>query len=475
MNKQILTITTSLTLITALISCSKNNSPKGYHLVWSDEFNGSKIDSSKWDFQIGTGTEYGLDHWGNNELQYYTDKNAFIENGNLIIELKKEDYNGESYTSSRLRTMSDDNEILFAKTYGRIEARIKLPKDNAVWPAFWMLPATNDYDVWASSGEIDILEAKGRLPNRVYGTVHFGQSWPGNKNSGGMYKFPAGTDMTEYHVYALDWEPGKLTWLVDETPYYETSQWWAMGRGQSEPYPYPAPYDKSFYILLNLAIGGNFDSGVNPDSNFQPHRMYVDYVRVYDKNEPYDTNVTKPIPPRDEKSFSTFKTNNGNFIFDTKVTETGTDAMTENEMDIHQRSWYFLALSDYEGKAISENKTINGDSYRCVRVQNPGNQNYSVQLIQHLPLAEGYTYRVEFDAFASKTRQISVKLGGDGDNSWAVYSPEMKPELTTEPRHFSYIFTMENKTDFTARLEFNMGLDTSDIYISNVSVTQSDM
>lgn len=475
MKRKILNILTTCTLVAVLASCSKNETPKGYHLVWSDEFNNNKIDLTKWDFQTGTGLEYGLDHWGNNELQYYTENNAFIENGNLVIEAKKEKINGEEFSSARLRTMNKNNEVLYAKTYGRIEARIKLPKDNGVWPAFWMLPATNDYDVWASSGEIDILEAKGRLPNRVYGTVHFGQSWPGNKNSGGMYKFPAGTDITDYHVYALEWEPGKLTWLVDNNPFYETSQWWAMGRDQTEPYPYPAPYDKPFYILLNLAIGGNFDEGVAPDSDFTPHRMYVDYVRVYEKNEPYNTNVSKPIPPRDEETFSKLETNNGNFIFDAKVTETGTDAMEENAMNINQRSWYFLALSDYEGKATSHNVNINGDSYRCVQVQKPGTQNYSVQLIQHLPLAEGYTYKVEFDAFSSSPRQISIKLGGDGDNGWAVYSPEMKPALTTEPKHYSYVFTMENKTDLTARFEFNMGLDTADVYISNVSVTQSDL
>lgn len=466
---------TVLMAFTLVTSCSKNTAPKGYHLVWNDEFNGKEIDHTKWDFQIGTGSQYGLDHWGNNELQYYTDKNAYIENGNLVIEARKENMEGEQYTSARLRTMTQSDEVLYAKTFGRIEARIKLPKDNSIWPAFWMLPATNDYDVWASSGEIDILEAKGRLPNRIYGTVHFGQNWPGNKNSGGMYKFPEGTDITDYHVYALEWEPGKLTWLVDNNVFYETSQWWAMGRGQSEPYPYPAPYDKPFYILLNLALGGNFDAGVAPEANFQPHKMYVDYVRVYEKNEPYNMDVKKPIPPRDESAFNTFQTNNGNFIFDSKVTDTGTVAMTENEMDVKEHKWYFVALTDYEGKATSKTVTVNGDSFRQVKIQNAGNQNYSVQLIQHLPLAEGYTYRVEFDAYASAPRQISVKLGGDSDNSWAVYSPEMSPNLSTEPKHFSYIFTMENATDKTARLEFNMGLNTSDVFITNVSVTQTDM
>src|SRR5574344_661346 len=206
-------------------SCTQQTpAPKGYHLVWSDEFSAKKIDTTKWDFQTGTGSQYGLTDWGNNELEYYAPENAFIEKGNLVLEARKEDKEGKQYTSARLRTMKEDGTALFSKTYGRIEARIKLPKGNGIWPAFWLLPATSDYGVWASSGEIDILEAKGRLSNRIYGTVHYGQAWPGNKNSGGMYKFPDGQDIGGYHTYALEWEPGKLTWLVDDNKFYETRQ-----------------------------------------------------------------------------------------------------------------------------------------------------------------------------------------------------------------------------------------------------------
>ena len=248
-------------LATSLLAgCNKNAagknksasaSPQGWHLVWSDEFSGKQIDTNKWDFQLGTGSQYGLEGWGNNELQYYRKENAYIENGNLVLEARKENYGGCAYTSARLRTVKDDGTGLFTKTYGRIEARIKMPTGNGIWPAFWLLPATSDYGTWASSGEIDILEAKGRLPNRVYGTVHFGQAWPGNKYSGGMYKFSDGSTIADYHLYSLEWEPGLLRWLVDDKVYYETSQWWSLGAGQSEPYAYPAPYDKPFYILLN--------------------------------------------------------------------------------------------------------------------------------------------------------------------------------------------------------------------------------
>ncbi len=478
-------IIAAITLLTivSLNSCSKQGSnvkdsvPAGWHLVWNDEFNGKEIDTTKWDFQLGTGSQYGLVGWGNNELQYYRKENAFVKDGNLVLEARKENFEGMAYTSARLRTVKDDGTELFTKTYGRIEARIQMPKGNGIWPAFWLLPATTDYGVWASSGEIDILEAKGRLPNRVYGTVHFGQAWPGNKYTGGMYKFPDAGTIADYHVYTLEWEPGILRWLVDGNKYYETSQWWSLGAGESEPYAYPAPFDKPFYILLNFALGGNYDGGVAPEDYDLPAQMLVDWVRVYDKDEPYATNVKRPIPERDEAHFKDFETADGrNFIFDSKlnhvVSEVKNEGMSSNEnMDVRTHDWYFLALSDFGGKAVSSNE---GEGRR-VKITNPGNQNYSVQLIQHLPVAKGYSYKIQFDAKASAARKIAIKLGGDADNSWAVYSPEYYPELTTETKHFSYFFTMENDTDITARLEFNLGLDTNDVWIGNVSVTQEEL
>ena len=461
--------------------------PQGWHLVWSDEFDEKKIDETKWDFQLGTGTEYGLENWGNNELQYYRKENAYIKNGNLVIEARKQNYKGYDYTSARLRTVKDDGTQLFTKTYGRIEAKIKMPTGNGMWPAFWLLPATDEYGTWASSGEIDIMEAKGRLPNRIYGTVHFGQAWPGNKYTSDLYKFPGtpaeGGTIAEYHIYSLEWEPGVLRWLVDGNKYFETSQWWSLGAGQSRPYAYPAPYDKPFYILLNLALGGNYDGGVLPEDSDLQAQMLVDWVRVYDKDEPYATNVRRPIQERDEKHFSQYKTSDGsNFIFDATlqdvISDPGNAGMFSNkEMDVYNRAWYFLALEDFGGAATSfaEKDSATGIDGRRVKISNVGNQNYSVQLIQHLPVAKGYSYKIAFDAKASSNRQITIKVGGDADNSWAVYSPEFYPKLTTRIDHYEYFFTMENETDVTARLEFNLGLDSNDVWIGNVKVTQEDL
>ncbi len=471
----------------SLYNMNQAEIPSGWHLVWSDEFNGKTIDETKWDFQTGTGAEYGLENWGNNELQYYRKENAYIKDGNLVLEARKQNFKGYNYTSARLRTVKDDGTQLFTKTYGRIEAKIKMPTGNGIWPAFWLLAATDEYGTWASSGEIDIMEARGRLPNRIYGTVHFGQAWPGNKYTTDLYKFPGtpaeGGTIAEYHIYSLEWEPGVLRWLVDGNKYFETSQWWSLGAGQSRPYAYPAPFDKPFYILLNLALGGNYDGGVLPEDSDLPAQMFVDWVRVYDKDEPYATNVRRPIQERDEKHFNQYKTSDGtNFIFDPSIKDIISDPgnagmISSKEMDVYNRDWYFLALEDFGGAATSavEKDSTTGIEGRRVKISKVGNQNYSVQLIQHLPVAKGYSYKIAFDAKASANRQITIKIGGDADNSWVVYSPEYYPQLTTRIDHYEYFFTMENETDPTARLEFNLGLDSNDVWIGNVKVTQEDL
>lgn len=152
----------------------------GYSLVWRDEFDGTDLDFSKWDFQLGTkAADPGApEDWGNNEQEYYTKDNYKVGNGVLTITAKREKKENKSYTSTRIRTMKDDGTCLYAPRYGRVEARMKLPREEGLWPAFWMLPAdTSVYGTWAASGEIDILEAKCRVPDRVNGTIHFGSQW----------------------------------------------------------------------------------------------------------------------------------------------------------------------------------------------------------------------------------------------------------------------------------------------------------
>jgi len=245
----------------------------GWKLVWSDEFDqpdGSAPDPTKWGYDIGNGCP-NLCGWGNNELEYYTSRpeNVYVSGGSLNIVARNEAYNGYDYTSAKLKTFG-----LFSKTYGRFEFRARLPEGQGYWPALWMMPQDSEYGGWAASGEIDVMENRGREPTRTGGTIHYGGSWPENVHSGAEYVFPGGGTTTDFHVYAFEWNTNSMKWYVDGVLYQTQTSWWSASA------PYPAPFDKPFYIIMNLAVGGNY--GGDPDgSTVFPGLMQVDYVRVY--------------------------------------------------------------------------------------------------------------------------------------------------------------------------------------------------
>ena len=237
--------------------------------VWSDEFDGTSIDTSKWTFDTGTGCP-SLCGWGNSELEYYTSRtnNVYVADGMLHIIARQESYMGSSYTSARLKTQG-----LFAKKYGRFEFRARLPHGQGYWPALWMMPRDSVYGGWAASGEIDIMENKGSSYNIIGGTDIFGGQYPDQQYDSTSYTVP--TAVTNFHVYAFEWTTNSLKWYVDDFLYKTATNWWSSGGS------YPAPFDQYFYILMNLAVGGNY--GGDPDgTTVFPGEMDVDYVRVYD-------------------------------------------------------------------------------------------------------------------------------------------------------------------------------------------------
>lgn len=240
-------------------------------LVWADEFNDTQLDPEVWFFESGDGSQYGIPGWGNNEQQYYLPNNASLENGLLTIEARAELTNGFNYNSARINTRDR-----FAFRYGRIEARIRLPGGQGLWPAFWLLPQDDAYGTWAASGEIDIMEAinlGGAGGNDVHGTIHYGGEWPNNSFSGEHYTVPADAT-SEFHTYAIEWDATEIRWYVDGVLYAMRNSWFSSGGA------FPAPFDQPFYILLNVAVGGNWPG--NPDGNTVfPVTMEVDWVRVY--------------------------------------------------------------------------------------------------------------------------------------------------------------------------------------------------
>lgn len=275
-----------------------------WSMVWSDEFEGSKIDSKKWSFDI--------DCWGggNDERQCYTKsrRNVAIEDGKLVITARQERVTGpalpphlrfgsalpdakatRAFSSARLTSRGKA-----AWRYGKIEVRAILPQGQGTWPAIWMLPDKANYGPWAASGEIDILEAvnlgvpcakcPGGRENTILGTLHFGGKWPNNKHKGEEVAFPGVLD-GEFHTYAIEWFPDRITWQVDGRTYAErtVSEW--STTGSSAP---GAPFDQPFHLIINLAIGGKLAEsrgvgGVRLDGN--PKRMEVDWVRVWQKRD----------------------------------------------------------------------------------------------------------------------------------------------------------------------------------------------
>ena len=249
-------------------------------LVWSDEFDGNTLDDAKWRAMIGTGPEEGYpDFWGNDEKQYYRAENASVLDGHLVIRIRREDFGGMKYTSARLTTSG-----LYAFTYGRVEARIKLPGGaDGLWPAFWMLPDGQPgewpYGTWAASGEIDVMEYKSRLPGEIGGAAHFGGPWPDNVSASGTYRFPDGQTGADWHVYGVERFPGAMVWYVDGVEYFRLEDWHTISGGRRQGPP--QPFDQPFCLLLNGAVGGHFDGGRAPGADFAEAEILVDWIRVY--------------------------------------------------------------------------------------------------------------------------------------------------------------------------------------------------
>jgi beta-glucanase (GH16 family) len=259
----------------------------GWELVWHDEFDGpagTPPDPSVWIPEVGDGSDRGIPGWGNRELEYYTDstENAAMDGaGNLVITAMAVDagtnklrcyYGACQYTSARLIT-GDNVEV----TYGRVEARIRVPPGQGLWAAFWMLGSDLAEVGWPQSGEIDILEHIGKEPATVHGTVH-GPGYSGENGIGQSYDLPEDQVFTDdFHVFAIEWEAQEIRWYVDGH-HFNTVASGDLRPGANWVFDHP------FFIILNVAVGGYWPG--NPDeSTIFPQSMYVDYVRVYQAAE----------------------------------------------------------------------------------------------------------------------------------------------------------------------------------------------
>lgn len=273
MKKTLLSLCTFCIAATLFWGCSEQNEPeeKFTNLVWSDEFDtDGAVDPQKWIFDIGTGAEIGLPGWGNQEQQYYTDRpeNIKVEGGMLHITARRESFNGSNFTSAKILTRG-----LFETTFGRFEASIKLPFGQGIWPAFWLLGNdSNGTVIWPQIGEIDIMEYRGQQPTIIHGSIH-GPGYAAGNAVTDSYQLNNARFDTKFHVFAIEWGPDYIDFYVDDvlyntiTPADVGSNQWVFN-------------DNTFYIILNVAVGGTFVGPPNDGTPF-PQTMLVDYVRVY--------------------------------------------------------------------------------------------------------------------------------------------------------------------------------------------------
>ncbi|MFZ0391792.1 MAG: glycoside hydrolase family 16 protein [Calditrichia bacterium] len=254
-------------IATVFMGCSNSTEPpqREWRLVWQDEFDGAAgqlPDSAKWTYDIGT-------DWGNAQLEYDTDRpeNVSLDGqGRLAITARQESYMGSAFTSARIKTQG-----LFEQAYGRFEASIRLPWGPGIWPAFWLLGANIDSVGWPECGEIDIMESRGQTPNIVHGSLH-GPGYSGGAAVTKSFGFQKSRFDLDFHVFAVEWGPDYIDFYVDETLYQEV---------KPEDVDGAWVYNHPFYIILNVAVGGNYVGWPVSTTPF-PQTMLVDYVRVYE-------------------------------------------------------------------------------------------------------------------------------------------------------------------------------------------------
>ena len=252
--------------------------PARWVLTMSDDFDGAEgtpPDATMWTYDVGG------DGWGNGQLEFNTDRveNVSLDGqGHLRIVAREESYMGNDYTSGRIKTQvfvcdDDDKKCGFDQKYGRFEARIQLPEGQGLWPAFWMLGANVDEVPWPGCGEIDVMEYQGQRPKRVFGTLH-GPGYSGGESISGDFELDGDeTFADDFHVFAVDWDPGRIVFSVDGEVYHSVN---------SSSVPGDWVFDHEFFVILNLAVGGTLGGPVGPDTVF-PAKILIDYVRIFER------------------------------------------------------------------------------------------------------------------------------------------------------------------------------------------------
>jgi beta-glucanase (GH16 family) len=298
-------------LILLLLFCFFQGEAQTWNLIWADEFDGEAINKSNWTYDIGG------NGWGNSELQYYTNRpdNAAVKDGNLLIIAKNESYGGRNYTSARLKTQG-----LKSFTYGKFEGRMKFPKEQGIWPAFWTLGNNIAQNSWPKCGEIDIMEHVSLSPN-INGTIH----WDNNGHS--QYGLATACKVTDYHVYGIEWDAKSIKWFLDGKKYCEANI--ANNINGTEEFHLP------FFFIVNLAVGGVWPGNPDATTTF-PDTLYVDYIRVY------QTDTTSAVVNQKANQFSLDQNYPNPFNKKTTIS-----------YNIPSKSFVSLKVFDFTGREVS--------------------------------------------------------------------------------------------------------------------------
>ena len=432
---------------------------EGYELKWEDDFDSVSLNSADWNVETH---EPG---WVNAELQEYvnSDENIYLEDGNLVIkpvrEKVGEDEDGTpvyKYTSGRVNTQGKHD-----FTYGLFETRVKVPTGKGYLPAFWMMPTDeNLYGQWPRCGEIDIMEVMGQETNKLYGTLHYGN--PHSQNQA-TYTAKNGDFASEYHTYAVEWEPGKMIWYVDGIKYQEVNDWYTTTEGQGTA-AYPAPFDQPFYMILNLAIGGSWVGYPDETTTYDDQAFVIDYVKAYQKDQSYYDELEKTVE-KPEKA-PVVEPEDGKYV-------KNDDFSQDDDLSGENGSvWKFMTQQGGEATACIVADDTFGAGKRAVKISTTkaGTEDYAVQLVQaDIPVKQEGQYRLSFDAYAASDRTMITDVSAP-DYNYARYLNDTVVDLTTEKQSYSYTFTVKEHDDANARIEFNLGKTSpvSDVYISNV-------
>ncbi len=404
--------------------------PQAKNPIWSDEFDDSAVNPANWSYALGNWMtdddgNFITSGWGNDEQQFYTDQNASVHDGILTIAARQENHSDPaqgtySYTSARLSTQHK-----FSVCGGRVEVRARCDEGKSLWPAIWMLPEDSFYGTWAASGEIDIMEGWGSTPEKICGTLHFGDVWPNNQYVTKEYQFPDGKTTNDWHTYAIEWQRGEIRWYVDDVLYSTQTDWYSVDRDS------PAPFDQNFYLILNLAVGGKFD-GIDEKyadpavfANGEKH-FDIDYVRVYDLAD----------------GFSATR-------------------LTSLYLDTHLEG----------GDAVITDRS----NYNTFDIYSTGSYPSGVAgMIRNTSFRKGQTYTLSFDVSSSVSREMAVSAEDSSRKCWLNETFS----IGTSPKHFRCSLTVPE--DMQLDIYFQLGdiggasrLGSHKVTISNIKLVES--